>query len=57
MEALDQEVDLVKKTDEYLALKTQTQRRKKENLYKEWTKSVFNPIQSEVADKLDAVPT
>lgn len=54
--ALDAEKEYVDSIESFLERHEQTQSRKKQQLYKEWTDSVFNPIQDQIQKKLAKIP-
>lgn len=54
---LDNEVAFKEEIDEYLENKDASVRRNKQQLYKDWCKKVFNPIQRDIQGQLDSEST
>jgi len=57
LDDLDREKKLTDKIEEYLDLRDSAAKRDKNQLYKEWCKSVYNPIQRDIQAQLNSVPT
>lgn len=56
LDELDAGQAIKDETTEYLELRDQANKRSKQQLYKDWCKSVYNPLQRDIKQALDSVP-
>jgi hypothetical protein len=57
MRTLDRDTVVIAGIEQGLAVKDDAETRRKDQLYKEWQRTVFNPIQQQIGSALDALPT